>query len=257
MATGLRAVFQSADVSVSGGRLNKKERKEMLKNLKSCWDAPPICTSVAISFWQRYLVKLAALGVDSAPPGQGTPFMEGERVVLWSEAHQAWSDAVVVGRNTDGCGNLLSYDLDLQSGVDMCRVQRPLLARPAEKRAIELILRYIPLKADRALPGDLLRVLADHGWVPVIQVPNVLRSILVQPPPIIVAPALAPSPSQASLSEGPSTREPTEELSSELPTSIPPPAVPSFASRRATLTKDTVEIQYSNIWVDGVLGEAL
>lgn len=34
---------------------------ELLETVQEAWEAPPICTSIVISFWQRYLCKLAPL----------------------------------------------------------------------------------------------------------------------------------------------------------------------------------------------------
>lgn len=88
-ATAARAIFTSADVAC------RERSEELREELESCWERPPICTSIVISFWQRYLQGLAhATGAS---------------------------------------------DLDL-------------------------MLRYMPLKADRGLPGELLRTMERTGW---------------------------------------------------------------------------------------------
>lgn len=90
IATAARALFLPADVFVS------KERAPLMDELQACWSSAPICTSVAIVFWQRYLCKLAA-------------------------------------------------SMRRESGLD-------------------LILRWMPAKADRALPSELAAAMHACGW---------------------------------------------------------------------------------------------
>jgi hypothetical protein len=47
--TAVRAFLFSADVSDDAN----------LESIKACWEAAPICTTVIIGFWQRYMCKLA------------------------------------------------------------------------------------------------------------------------------------------------------------------------------------------------------
>mmetsp|Transcript_3715 Transcript_3715/g.9688 ORF Transcript_3715/g.9688 Transcript_3715/m.9688 type:complete len:517 (+) Transcript_3715:37-1587(+) len=144
VATGFKAVFKSASARVSEGNA------QTLQELQTCWDKPPICTSIVIAFWQRYLVKLAEVMAPAREPCEQ------------------------VGSDTPS------------------RLDQPAL------RAVELILQCMPLKADRALPGDLMKCLKDCGWVCLLQVPRVFRPALIQPttmpmPPLVVSAALAPS----------------------------------------------------------------
>lgn len=91
-ATAARAVLQSAPVRARG------RRSHLLEELQTCWDTAPICTSIVIVFWQRYLC---------------------------------------------------------------------LLASEAGHRQLDLILRCMPLKADRGLPGELIGAMRGCGWVAV------------------------------------------------------------------------------------------
>jgi hypothetical protein len=84
--TAVRAFLLSADLSEDAD----------LENIKRCWKSDPICTSVVIIFWQRYLCKLAD-----------------------------------------------SLDED----------------------AMDWILEWMPLKADRALPGELMSTMEKCGWI--------------------------------------------------------------------------------------------
>jgi len=68
---------------------------EFLELVQQCWETPPICTSVVISLWQRYLCKLA-IASD------------------WDEA--------------------------------------------------DMVQQWMPLRADRALPGELLSTMQHCGW---------------------------------------------------------------------------------------------
>jgi hypothetical protein len=99
-ATAVRAFLLQGDASEEAGTIT-------LESLQKCWDAEPICTSVVITFWQRYLCQLA--------------------------------------RNSPRHG-----------------------VRQSE---LDLILSYMPLKADRALPGELMRALRSHKWDNIARVP--------------------------------------------------------------------------------------
>jgi len=99
LTTAARAVFKSAKLS---------RRRDLLGKVQGYWDSAPICTSVVISFWQRYLCNLA---------------------------------------------------------------------RATGQRETDLILRWMPLKADRVLPGELLGTMQKCGWVKVKRAPKFFRSL--------------------------------------------------------------------------------
>lgn len=106
-----------------------------LAEVQACWESAPICTSVVITFWQRYLIKL----------GQRT------------------------GRSQK-----------------------------------DLIRTWMPLRADRGLPGELLVIMRECGWVSVTRFPpaaareaqstpqNATRST-VEPPKAVQAPQAFPT----------------------------------------------------------------
>lgn len=89
-ATAARALLKAAPVRAG------RDRSHLLEELQACWDTAPICTSIVIEFWQRYLCLFA----------------------------------VATGQ-----------------------------------RQIDLILRCMPLKADRGLPGELIDTMRACGWV--------------------------------------------------------------------------------------------
>lgn len=170
LATGLKAVFKAA--TLTAGRCSIKTMEE----LRLCWERPPICTSVAISFWQRYLEKLAVatVGAQDTKANSGV-FLEGERVVYWSADLRQWIDAVITGRNMDLHGRVVSYNLDARCAALPAQIRRPWQVTTSSGRAVELVMKYMPLKADRALPGDLLKVLKECNWVSLPQVPCIFR----------------------------------------------------------------------------------
>jgi hypothetical protein len=88
-ATAARAVLKSA--SVHGG----KNRAALLRDMQECWDEAPICTSIVVTFWQRYLCHYA---------------------------------------------------------------------RAVGQREVDLVLKWMPLFADRGLPGDLTSSMKKSGW---------------------------------------------------------------------------------------------
>merc|ERR1719240_250253 len=104
-ATAVRAFFKSARVVV------KTDRAKTLAKLVQCWRKKPICTSVAIVCWQRYLCKLAFVHTAGLSDETADP--------------------------------------------------------------LGFILRWMPLKADRVLPGDLINTLKKVGWTPLSKIPYV------------------------------------------------------------------------------------
>jgi len=106
--TAVRAVFLSAQMAGAG------DKRQIMADIQSSWTVDPICTSVVIVFWQRYLCKIAQL----------------RNIVSLGTAQSA-----------------LTHD-------------------QIEAEAVELIRRYMPLKADRGLPGDLQSAMTACGWHP-------------------------------------------------------------------------------------------
>lgn len=86
-STAVRAFFLSGDISTA--------EPITIKEIQDSWQAEPICTSIVVIFWQRYLYEIATI----------------ERV-----------------------------------------------------NPLDLIMRVIPVRADRALPGELLAAMLAQGW---------------------------------------------------------------------------------------------
>lgn len=53
--TAARAFVQSQGPQVA----HLQDADELMRVVKACWNSPPICTSVVVEFWQRYLCKLS------------------------------------------------------------------------------------------------------------------------------------------------------------------------------------------------------
>lgn len=119
--TAIRAVFKSARVSTS-------DNHQSLPKIQKYWKERPICTSVAIIFWQRYLCRLIE-----------------HRVAETRELFNEEPDAN-------------------QVAVDQWN----------------LIIRWMPLKADRVLPGDLTSVLREVGWSNISTVPRIFQPLQLQ-----------------------------------------------------------------------------
>jgi hypothetical protein len=79
----------------------------------------------------------------------------------------------------------------------LCKVANGLHA-PAEAKAhaSDLILKFMPLKADRSLPGDVLRVLNECGWLRAESAPRAMEedSSIVPSPPWYTDPRASPRP---------------------------------------------------------------
>jgi len=127
--TVARAVMSSA------WAVAKPTHEQTMESIEEYWTVAPICTSVVITFWQRYLVKLAGVVVSKKGP-----------------------------------------DLKVE---------------PAE-----LVMRWMPLKADRVLPGDLMATLSSCGWVSMVQIPRIFQPpVCYAPPPgMQLPPARRPLP---------------------------------------------------------------
>lgn len=89
LTTAARAVFKSAELCWSNDEMG------FISGVEESWETAPICTSVVISFWQRYLCKYAR-----------------------------------------------------------CTAQSQMSA----------ILKWMPVKADRGLPGELIAAMQKCGW---------------------------------------------------------------------------------------------
>lgn len=107
-ATAARAFLLPARIS------DNSDASTVLEEVQEGWAAEPICTSIVVTFWQRYLCALA------------------------ENAHVASERSV----GTKSCPG------------------------PAD-----LILRWMPLRADRTLPRDLLDAMLKCGWTAVTKVP--------------------------------------------------------------------------------------
>lgn len=69
----------------------------------------------------------------------------------------------------------------------------------------DIILKFMPLRADRVLPGQLLKTMREHGFVALSLMPKVFESVVVsrehQPGPVLCS----PQPGQQQLPEPPFT----------------------------------------------------
>lgn len=117
LANWSAATAARAFVSQSSRTLRGPSAK-VLDDMQACWMKDPICTSVVVIFWQRYLWKLA----DAA--------------------------------------NALRRQEDWIDAADM-------------------ILKFMPLKADRVLPGQLLNTMQDVGFVALSRMPKVFQPQVV------------------------------------------------------------------------------
>lgn len=111
-ATAARAFLRSASLTKKGNG------ERFLRKLRSYWANPPICTSVVIVFWQRYLCKMA----DAANSAAGAKYLHPS----------------------------------------------------------DLVLRWMPIKADRVLPGQLLDIMQKTGWRPLARIPQVFHPSALQ-----------------------------------------------------------------------------
>lgn len=78
-------------------QFSNTDRSFLIEEMEACWNSNPICTSVIIVFWQRYICKLVKCGLMSAD-------------------------------------------------------------------VVDLIMKFMPLKADRGLPDELLTTMRACGW---------------------------------------------------------------------------------------------
>lgn len=126
LTTAIRAVFMSANA------FNGSDSTDLLGEITDCWHVDPICTSVVIVFWQRYLCELACTP-NSQPQAQ------------------------------------------------------------SQRACLDLILKWMPLKADRGLPSELLHTMHSCGWVKVQKMADVGKvgaSCIVGPNSECVKPCL-------------------------------------------------------------------
>lgn len=101
-STAVRAFFFSSAIQGSSSKANQ------LHDIQMCWNTDPICSSLIVEFWQRYLCALADVTPNANP----------------------------------------------------------------QDTALKWILQCMPLRSDRALPGDLLSSMQRCEWVMVSDVPQ-------------------------------------------------------------------------------------
>lgn len=75
IATALRAVLMSAKM------VDSVDNDQVMKDIQSSWAVEPICTSVVIVFWQRYLTRLAQVQVTSMTSGAPAEGLAESRAV--------------------------------------------------------------------------------------------------------------------------------------------------------------------------------
>lgn len=159
-----------------------KHAVETFREFQKCWEKDPICTSVIVTFWQRYLAKLGQLRPMVLPLSfyaEEKEYRLNDDVSVWSQTLGHWVDAKVVGRNCDMSGAVVTYNLNIMQGAPASIVRRPGLAREiAAMQTVHLIMKHMPLKADRTLPGKLLSCLQAHSWSALVQIPRVFRPAL-------------------------------------------------------------------------------
>lgn len=186
--TAARAVLQSAELSTA------RSNVETLEEMKSCWEKAPICTSIVIMFWQRYLEKFA--GCLAVPPPDLRPearFAPKQDVSFWNSGSGSWQKGVVLEQVMEG-NQLLSYNLDVKKGVSPHEVRRRFDDEAVATKVVELIRKVIPLKSDRALPGVLMKTMKSCNWSCISQVPQVFRPVvkLTQQMLVPMVPGVAP-----------------------------------------------------------------
>jgi hypothetical protein len=115
-STAVRAFLFSAEM-----QHRESSQQDTLNDIRKCWLTDPICTSVVIVFWQRYLCELAA-------------------------------------------------------------EQNAMHNQNQSSTALDWIMAWMPLKADRSLPGDLLNSLETCGWNYVSGAPRIEECHLLARP---------------------------------------------------------------------------
>jgi hypothetical protein len=110
LTTAARALFRDAKCNPGA------DKDTLMSEVKACWTVDPICTSIVIIFWQRYICKLAHC-INTTRPSR-----------------------------------------------------RPI-------HPCDLLMDFMPLKADRGLPGELTKAMQEHGWTHVTKLVEVKAHI--------------------------------------------------------------------------------
>lgn len=126
-ATAARAVMRSANHFEASADPDGDlhDSQGFMEHIQEAWESDPICTSVIITFLQSCLFKIGKA----------------------EEAHSRASRRLQKGNDSEG--NQVTEDEsyhELHAGAN-------------------LIHKWLPLKADRSLPGDLLETMKGKGWI--------------------------------------------------------------------------------------------
>lgn len=223
--TAARAVLSSAEM------VEKPTASQTLEGVKKCWESAPICTSVVINFWQRYLEKLACHSFLLQPdPSLGAGFNPGDKISYWDLSCGTWVNGFVKERVVDGQGDVaVAYHLDIKPSANPQYVRRRLNEETVATKAVDMIRRYVPLKADRALPGDLMRSMQRCYWSCIQQAPLVFRPVMTLPPqPMVINVPVGPSPPTASRPQSPQPQSSSRPRKTSSSHSIPAAPSPSI-----------------------------
>ncbi|CAK9063921.1 unnamed protein product [Durusdinium trenchii] len=191
--TAWRAAVSKVALQGAGISLHRTHF-ETLQEIKSYWEKDPICTSIVITFWQRYLEKLAGtMGVGLPDLRPEARFAVGQDVSFWNSSRGSWEKARVAEQVIEN-GQLVAYHLNVKRGVSPHEVRRRFDDEWVSKKVVDLIQQVVPLKADRALPGDLTKTMKLCGWCCIAQVPVMFRPFVKITPQMVVPVNQPPSP---------------------------------------------------------------
>merc|ERR1719424_2496373 len=146
MTTAARALFRGAKCDPSA------DKEQLMAEMKGCWSVDPICTSIVIIFWQRYMCKL----------------------------------------------------VDYKANLGSIKPLHP----------CDLLMEFMPLMADRGLPGELVQAMLEHGWTKVSTIASAAPPL---PGPCFASALTTPRPTAPLRAASPCLRDPSFDSS-------PPPS---------------------------------
>ncbi|CAE7338839.1 ytbD [Symbiodinium sp. CCMP2456] len=196
------------------------------------------------------LIPWALCGLAWPDPSLGAGFNPGDKISYWDLSCGTWVSGFVKERVVDGQGDVaVAYHLDIKPSANPQHVRRRLNEETVAAKAVDLIRRYVPLKADRALPGDLMRSMQRCYWSCIQQAPLVFRPVMTLPPqPMVINVPVGPSPPTASRPQSPqpqSSSRPRKTSSSHSNPAAPSPTmrpVPVFGHPPQSVSPSPVQM---------------
>lgn len=179
------------EIDPEDGELYVSERPEPVE----LWQSPAeLRAQIHLDFVEEVLRDMKAGEADWSPSSAACAIIESSEIAVFDD-HHTLDDVQACWKQDPICtGAVIGFwQRYLCKLAEACS---PRGSAECAERAMALILRWMPIRCDRALPGDLAGSMQSADWIFVPQIPRIFWPVLLPGQhrlPISVAAASAPS----------------------------------------------------------------